>query len=93
MSFQFQIERAFDLIKYQFATRKGHGIHSPFVYNLVREVFMNSDRPNYYSEIESLRRSLLIENEILKIKDLGAGSRVTDKENIIDGHRKTRRNN
>lgn len=53
---------------------RGHGIHSPFVYQLIRDVFM--DQKNYpaYELPERYRRSLLKDNSVLDVEDLGAGS-------------------
>ncbi len=56
------------------ANGKGHGIHSPFVFDLVIKVL--NDKMNYhaYKEIE-LQRSLLLGNEtIITVDDFGAGS-------------------
>ncbi len=56
------------------ANGKGHGIHSPFVFDLVVKVL--NDKTNYdaYNEIE-LQRSLLLGNEkIINVEDFGAGS-------------------
>lgn len=53
---------------------KGHGIHSPFVYQLVREVLNDSRHFYAYDRVENLRSALLQKNEMLKIEDFGAGS-------------------
>ena len=53
---------------------RGHGIHSPFVYQLVREVF-NDDRDYYaFKLIETVKKNLLKDNRVLSVQDLGAGS-------------------
>lgn len=59
---------------------KGHGIHSPFVFDFITHV-LNDDRHFYaYQSIEKIRQLLLIDKQELVIEDLGAGSRVK-KEN------------
>jgi predicted O-methyltransferase YrrM len=55
---------------------KGHGMHSPFVFDFITKVLNdNTDYPEY--EIaESLRRQLLKDKTILEVNDFGAGSSV-----------------
>jgi protein-L-isoaspartate O-methyltransferase len=56
---------------------RGHGIHSPFVYELIREV-LNDDRNYYaYGKIESVRAALLRDQRMLPVDDFGAGSAVS----------------
>lgn len=53
-----------------------HGLHSPFVYALYRDVIRHRHpAPPGTSSIESLRKTLLKSNETLTVTDLGAGSR------------------
>lgn len=54
---------------------KGHGIHSPFVFDFVVSVL--NDKGNYYcyEPIEALRKEMLKTEEWITILDLGAGSR------------------
>lgn len=55
---------------------KGHGIHSPFVFQFVTHV-LNDNRQYYaYSSIELLREKLLNDNTIIPVEDMGAGSAV-----------------
>ena len=53
---------------------KGHGMHSPFVYDFIINV-LNDDRDFYaYSAVEELRKRLLKDERIIKVDDFGAGS-------------------
>jgi predicted O-methyltransferase YrrM len=53
---------------------KGHGIHSPFVFDFVINV-LNDKRSFYaYKEIEELRHTLLSDNRVVEVQDMGAGS-------------------
>lgn len=56
------------------ANRKGHGIHSPFVYDLVIQVLNDTRDYPAYAHVEGLRRKLLRDERKLEIEDLGAGS-------------------
>lgn len=55
---------------------KGHGAHSPFVYDFIINVL--NDKRNFYAyeNIEKLREGLLKENSILHVEDFGAGSKI-----------------
>jgi predicted O-methyltransferase YrrM len=55
---------------------KGHGMHSPFVFDFILHVLNNKKNYSVSAEIEALRKELLKNNTILTIEDLGAGSRV-----------------
>jgi predicted O-methyltransferase YrrM len=53
---------------------KGHGIHSPFIFQFVTHV-LNDDRYfQSYGEIKDLRKKLLLDKTILQVEDFGAGS-------------------
>ncbi len=53
---------------------KGHGIHSPFVYDFVKNV-LNDKRGFYaYERVEALRTKLLHDHTIIEVEDFGAGS-------------------
>jgi predicted O-methyltransferase YrrM len=56
------------------ANGKGHGIHSPFVFDFVTNVL--NDRRSYpaYKTIEDLRQELMKDQTLLTIEDMGAGS-------------------
>ena len=53
---------------------KGHGVHSPFVFDFITQV-LNDKRKFYaYEKIENLRCQLLADNRFLEVEDFGAGS-------------------
>jgi predicted O-methyltransferase YrrM len=56
------------------ANGKGHGIHSPFVFDFVTRVL--NDRGPYpaWAAIEGLRGRLLRDDRLVRIEDMGAGS-------------------
>ena len=55
---------------------KGHGIHSPFVFDFI--IYVLNDKKKYpcYPKIESLRKQLLANKTIIEVEDFGAGSAV-----------------
>nr|AIA19258.1 Methyltransferase domain protein [uncultured bacterium] len=56
---------------------KGHGVHSPFVFDFIINV-LNDKRSFYaYEQVERVRASLLRNDTTLQIQDFGAGSTVT----------------
>ncbi len=59
---------------YASENRNGHGIHSPFVYDIVSRVFRNkTDQASVYN-IEKIRKRLMSDDRIIELKDPGAGS-------------------
>jgi predicted O-methyltransferase YrrM len=55
---------------------KGHGVHSPFVYDLIKNVLNDKSQFSCYTSIENLRGELKKDDTVLRIQDFGAGSRV-----------------
>jgi predicted O-methyltransferase YrrM len=56
------------------SSAKGHGVHSPFVYDFIREVLNTRSEHGDFQEIEALRRELLASSRVLDIEDFGAGA-------------------
>src|SRR5258705_1322972 len=59
---------------------KGHGIHSPFVFEFITGVLNDHSIYPAYKEVEELRHRLLKDQTIIKVDDLGAGSAVSKSE-------------
>src|SRR5258708_23118081 len=67
-----------DYLLHRFKAKNRHGVHSPFVYRLVDEVIYDNDAKKVYTEVENLREQLLIDNRIISVTDLGAGSHLNN---------------
>ena len=70
--------QALNYLRYYFtaANGKGHGMHSPFVFDFIKTVL--NDRQSYpdYQTVEKLREEMLTDKRILSVRDFGAGSVV-----------------
>jgi predicted O-methyltransferase YrrM len=55
---------------------KGHGVHSPFVFEFITKVLNDKTEYDCYKNIEQLRKQLKQDNTLLTIEDFGAGSRL-----------------
>jgi predicted O-methyltransferase YrrM len=65
---------------------KGHGIHSPFVFEFIKFVLNDKKKYDIYSTIEQQRQVLLRDKTIIDVEDFGAGSTVikTNKRVVKD---------
>lgn len=70
----FQIVKSY--LKFLWNSKNEHGVHSPFVFDLVTKCFY--DKKNYpeYSILKNYRNSLLANKNFIEVTDFGAGSRV-----------------
>jgi predicted O-methyltransferase YrrM len=64
--------------QYYFAASngKGHGIHSPFVFDFIQSVLRDKKKYECYKKTEKLRGELLQDNTLIDVEDYGAGSSV-----------------
>lgn len=56
--------------------RKGHAIHSPFIYKLIREVFLDKTSIPALEAINAHLKTLKKDKQTIEVNDLGAGSMV-----------------
>ena len=59
---------------------KGHGMHSPFVFDFIIHVLNDKTKYPAYQQVENLRHRLIKDPAILEVEDFGAGSSI-DKTN------------
>jgi predicted O-methyltransferase YrrM len=57
-------------------SKNEHGVHSPFVFDLVTKCFYNKKNYPEYSILKDYRNSLLENKNTIEVTDFGAGSRV-----------------
>ena len=53
---------------------KGHGIHSPFIFDFIKNVLNDRKMSSVEKKVEDLRRELVKDKTLLTIEDYGAGS-------------------
>ncbi|RTL13853.1 MAG: class I SAM-dependent methyltransferase [Flavobacteriaceae bacterium] len=63
-------------IKFLFHSKNEHGVHSPFVFDLVTKCFYDNTKHPEYETLKSYRKSLLENKNNIEVTDFGAGSRV-----------------
>ena len=74
--FNSQLLKSF--VNHRLKAKTRHGVHSPFVYNLIDKVIYDFKPKPEYESIELLRKGLLADNQEISITDLGAGSHVNN---------------
>lgn len=67
--------RALKYLNYKILSRhrKGHGIHSPFVFDLVNRIFGNKIDPGIIIAVENARKKLISDKRTISFLDLGSG--------------------
>lgn len=71
-----QLAKKYIQYYFQAANGKGHGIHSPFVFDFVQKILNDNIPYPDYKRIEERRKDLLHDNSSIVIQDFGAGSGV-----------------
>ncbi len=66
----------FAYFKFLVKSSNQHGVHSPFVYDLITKCFYDKTTKDHYKTIQQYRDELLQNNTEIEVKDFGAGSRV-----------------
>lgn len=63
-------------LNFLWKSKNEHGVHSPFVFNLVTKCFYDKKKYPEYSILKNYRNSLLKSKSTIEVTDFGAGSRV-----------------
>jgi predicted O-methyltransferase YrrM len=65
-------------IKFLWKSKNEHGVHSPFVFNLVSKCFYDKKIYPEFSILAAYRKSLYANKNFIEVTDFGAGSRIFD---------------
>jgi len=63
-------------IKFLFRSSNQHGVHSPFVYDVITKCFYDKKNYEAYSVLKSFRKRLYDNELVIFVQDFGAGSRI-----------------
>ncbi len=72
----FVLQQIKSYLKFLFHSKNEHGVHSPFVFDLVTKCFYDNTKYPEYQQLKSYRKSLLENKNTIEVTDFGAGSRV-----------------
>lgn len=66
----------FEYIKFLIRSKNQHGVHSPFVFELVTKCFYDRKKHQSYKLISDFQKELQYKKDHIEIRDFGAGSKV-----------------
>jgi len=72
----FQLAKKYFNYYFKAKNGKGHGVHSPFVFDFIIHVLNDKKKYECYKKIEPLRKKLLQNNSFIEVEDFGAGSAI-----------------
>ena len=68
-------------LKFLWNSKNEHGVHSPFVFDLVTKCFYDKKKYSEYSILKNYRKSLLENKNYIEVADFGAGSKIFKSNN------------
>ena len=63
-------------INFLYRSSNQHGVHSPFVYDLITKCFYDKKKYANYFELKKIRNDLQYDDRMIEILDFGEGSRI-----------------
>jgi predicted O-methyltransferase YrrM len=72
----FQLAKKYLRYYFTASNGKGHGTHSPFVFDFITHVLRDKKQYGCYKEIEAVRKALKTDPVIIEVEDFGAGSAI-----------------
>ena len=70
-----------EYLKFITKSSNQHGVHSPFVYNLVTKCFYKKTDDRSLKSFSKIKQQLIINKTFIKVIDFGAGSKVFKSKN------------
>jgi predicted O-methyltransferase YrrM len=70
----FQLAKKYCTYYLTASNSKGHGVHSPFVFDFIKHIKNDRSKFDCYADIEKLRAYLLKDTSFIEVEDFGAGS-------------------
>jgi len=65
-----------DYIKFLLASTNKHGVHSPFIFQLVTKAFYKQNSKKKWTQFLTIKNEYLQDNRVIGVTDFGAGSKV-----------------
>ncbi|GIV35110.1 MAG: O-methyltransferase [Chitinophagales bacterium] len=74
---------AADYLGYRLTAKTRYGIHSPFIFSLMNEVFYDKQKYPAFEQIDRLRERLLKDTTVLPTKEAGAHSKTLSAQRTV----------
>lgn len=68
--------RIFSYINFLIQSKNQHGVHSPFVFNLLTQCIYDKKEFSGFQVVRNYRKELLENNQYIEVTDFGAGSKI-----------------